>query len=336
LDPLYGNKKLFTPSYITLYKTGGLKKRIDCAESILSYCTSCPRECRVNRVKGQLGFCKSNELPIISSYTLHHGEEPVLSGINGAGNIFFGNCNLRCIYCQNFEISQNWYREAEHQVTIEKLAEIMIDLQNRGAHNIGLVSPTHFSIQILKSIYIAVEKGLKLPIVYNSNGYDSVQILKLFGGVIDIYLPDIKYGCNENGKTYSLAENYFDVTKEAVKEMLRQVGDKLLVENNLVKRGMIIRHLILPNRLSESENVFKFIAHELHNNISVSLMSQYYPANKAFNEVLLNRTITHSEYYRAIQMFEKYGLKNGWTQEIDSNNHYQPQFKNNRIDPFGF
>ncbi len=211
----------FIPSYIGLLHNGELYKRAEKAYANLVSCTSCPRDCEVNRINGEYGICTSGHLPIVSSYTPHFGEEPVLSGTKGAGNIFFGNCNLKCIYCQNFEISQNPKTEKHKEVTHDRLAEIMIELQNKGCHNIGLVSPTHFSATILKSIYLAAQKGLNLPIIYNTNGYDSVEMLKLYDGVVDIYLPDFKYGNSEYAKTYSLVDNYFEKTKEAIKEMFQ-------------------------------------------------------------------------------------------------------------------
>jgi len=273
-------------------------------------------------------------MPIISSYTLHFGEEPVISGTRGAGNIFFGNCNLSCIFCQNYEISQGYNNEEEYAVTPERLAEIMLQLQDKGAHNIGLVSPTHFAVPILKAIYIAAQKGLTLPIIYNTNGYDTVETLKLFDGVIDIYLPDCKYGSDINGKNYSNAEEYFAYSKEAIKEMYRQVGDNLVYKDNVIVRGLIIRHLVLPNGLSESENVFKFIAEELSNRVYISLMSQYYPANRASSEILLNRKLRETEYMRAVELLEKYNLCKGWIQEMESSDYYKPEFINKRHNPF--
>lgn len=324
----------FTPSYIKLLENGELQKRADEAYSNLISCTSCPRDCKVNRIAGELGICTSGSLPIVSSYTPHFGEEPVLSGTRGAGNIFFGNCNLKCIYCQNFEISQNYKTEILHQVSNERLAEIMIELQKKDCHNIGLVSPTHFSATILKSIYLAAQKGLKLPIVYNTNGYDSVEMLKLYDGVIDIYLPDFKYGNSEYAKRYSLVDNYFERTKEAIKEMFRQVGDELVYDGDVVVRGLIIRHLVLPNDLSDSEKVFKFIAEELSPNVHISLMSQYYPSNKAYKDILIDRAIRNSEYEKALELLDKYGLHNGWVQEMESSDNYRPSFNEDRTNPF--
>ncbi len=323
----------FTPSYKKI-SSKDFDKRIEIADNILKNCTSCPRNCLVDRTKGELGTCRSGDKPIVSSYTLHFGEEPVLSGTNGAGNIFFGNCNLRCVYCQNFVISQNPKVEKQNEITCEKLADIMLELQNRGSHNIGLVSPTHFAVPILKSIKIASEKGLNLPIIYNTNAYDSVDMLKLYRDVVDIYLPDFKYGNNDSGRVYSKVIDYFDKAKLAIKEMYNQVGSELVYENGVVVRGLIIRHLILPNDLSETEKVFKFISEELDKKVHISLMAQYYPTNRSNKHILLNRTIRPNEYIRAAELLDKYELENGWIQELESNEFYRPSFEINREDPF--
>lgn len=323
----------FTPSYKKISEKE-FSERIEIADKILQSCTSCPRNCFVNRTKGELGTCQSGANPIVSSYTLHFGEEPVLSGTNGAGNIFFGNCNLRCVYCQNFVISQNPKVERSNEVSVERLAEIMIELQKQGSHNIGLVSPTHFAVPILKSIYIASQLGLNIPIIYNTNGYDSVEVLKLYKDVIDIYLPDFKYGSNENGRVYSKTGDYFDKARLAIKEMYNQVGGELVYENGLIVRGLIIRHLILPNDISETEEVFKFIAEELDKKVHISLMTQYFPTNRAEKHILINRTIRYTEFMRAVELLDKYGLENGWIQELESSEYYRPSFEINRHDPF--
>ena len=324
----------FIPSYIELLHNGELYKRAEKAYASLASCTSCPRDCNVDRINDEYGICTSGHLPIVSSYTPHFGEEPVLSGTNGAGNIFFGNCNLKCIYCQNFEISQNPKIEKEKEVSHSRLAEIMIELQSKSCHNIGLVSPTHFSATILKSIYLAAQQGLKLPIIYNTNGYDSVEMLKLYDDVVDIYLPDFKYGNSEYAKTYSLVDNYFEKIKEAIKEMYRQVGTELVYDGDVVVRGLIIRHLILPNDLSDTEKVFKFIAEELSPKVHISLMSQYYPTNKAYKDILIDRALRNSEYNKALQLLDKYGLHNGWIQEMESAHNYKPHFNEDRLNPF--
>ncbi|HMU41866.1 MAG TPA: radical SAM protein [Ignavibacteriaceae bacterium] len=323
----------FVPAYSKLISSSEFENRISAADAILKNCTSCPRNCYVDRTNGELGTCQSGDQPIVSSYTPHFGEEPVLSGTKGAGNIFFGNCNLRCDYCQNFVISQNPNAESKNQISVQRLAEIMIELQNKSCHNIGLVSPTHFAVPILKAIYLAVKQGLNLPIIYNTNGYDSVEVLKLYKDVVDIYLPDFKYGTDENGRRYSKAPDYFEKTKTAIAEMYNQVGSELIYKDGVAVRGLIIRHLVLPNGLAESEKVFKFIS-SLDSKIHVSLMSQYFPVNRASKNILLSRSISQTEYYRAVELLNKYGLENGWMQEIESNDFYRPFFDEDRIDPF--
>lgn len=322
----------FPPSYKKISEEEFAKRLIQ-AEEILKSCTSCPRNCLVDRASRELGTCQSGDQPIVSSFTPHFGEEPVLSGTRGTGNIFFGNCNLRCDYCQNFVISQNPNVELKNEVSTERLSDIMIELQNLNCHNIGLVSPTHFAVPILKSIKLASDKGLNSPIIYNTNGYDSVEVLKLYNDVIDIYLPDFKYGNNDYGRRYSKAPDYFDKAKLAIKEMYEQVGSELVYENEVVVRGLIIRHLVLPNDLAESEEVFKFIA-ELDPKIHISLMAQYYPTNRAEKNILLKRTIRHSEFDRVAELLHKYGLQNGWIQEMESHDFYRPNFDLDREDPF--
>jgi len=324
----------FIPSYKSISEEDFADQLLE-ADEILKNCTSCPRNCFVDRASGELGTCQSGDKPIVSSYTPHFGEEPVLSGTNGAGNIFFGNCNLSCDYCQNSVISQNPKAETRNEISVERLSEIMLELQDRSCHNIGLVSPTHFAVPILKSIKLASDKGLNLPIIYNSNGYDSVEMLKLYKGVIDIYLPDLKYGNNDNGRRYSKAPDYFDKAKLAITEMYDQVGAELVYENDVVARGLIIRHLVLPNDLSEKEEVLRFISKELDPKIHISVMAQYYPTNRASRNILLNRKITQSEYARVIDLLDKYGLENGWVQELESNDFYRPNFDSDREDPFG-
>jgi len=323
------------PSYIDLYHSGELRKRGEMANGMLYRCRVCPHECRMNRFETKSGKCFSGALPIVSSYTAHLGEEPVISGRMGAGNIFFGNCNLKCLFCQNHEISQNPKVECKNEVTLERLAGIMIELQNKGCHNIGLVSPSHFVPQIIAALQIAVEQGLKIPLVYNSNGYDSVESLKLLEGIIDIYLPDFKYGNSEAGLKYSKAPDYFIHAKNAISEMYRQIGDVFITDNEgVLQRGIIIRHLVLPNGLAESEGILRFISSELSNKIYISLMSQYYPAHKAGDEILLSRKVSVNEYERVKMLLEKYGLGNGWVQEPESSEFYRPSFKSSPDNPF--
>ncbi len=321
-------------NYKELFYSGELNKRAKLSLELLASCNICPNNCKINRIEGKIGKCFSKFLPIVSSYTVHYGEEPLLVGDSGVGNIFFGNCNLKCKYCQNFEISQNYKNEIRNEVSLERLAEIMIELQDRGVNAIGFVSPTHFVPQILKSLEIAIPMGLNLPLIYNSNGYDSVEILKLLDGVIDIYLPDLKYGNNAYAKELSGINNYFDNAKLAIKEMYRQKGSKIIIENGKIKSGLIIRHLVLPNELSETEEVLRFLAYDVDKDITISLMSQYHPIFKANEYPLISRKLRISEYERAVNLLEKFGLTNGWIQELESSDYYLPNFNANRGNPF--
>lgn len=325
---------MYVPSYVYLYETGELAKRVELLDSMLESCSICPLVCRVNRKAGEMARCYSRYLPIVSSYTPHFGEEPPLSGTKGAGNIFFGNCNLRCVYCQNYQISQNYKEEIKNEITFDRLADIMLELQNRGCHNVGLVSPTHFVPQIVRAIYIAVGRGLNLPIVYNTNAYDSVEVLKLLDGVVDIYLPDLKYSDEVFGYRYSKIKSYPQFAKASLKEMHRQVGSKLVFgDDGLLKRGLIIRHLVLPNDIAGSEETLKWIADELGNDVTLSIMSQYYPTNKAGAITLLSRQIRESEYEKVLNLVEKFGFENGWIQDYESHGHYRPDFSD-RVEPF--
>lgn len=324
----------FEPSCIKLYESGELQRRIDILDEMLASCDICPLDCKVNRKEGEIARCYSRYLPIVSSYCPHFGEEPLLVGTNGAGNIFFGNCNLRCVYCQNYQISQNYKVELKNEISFERLAEIMMELQGKGCHNIGLVSPTHFVPQIVRAIGIAVEKGLHLPIIYNTNAYDSVDVLRLLDGIVDIYLPDLKYAEEADGYSYSKVKEYPKFARLALKEMHRQVGSELLIDDDgLLKRGLLIRHLVLPNDLAGSRETLKWIAEELGNQVALSLMSQYYPTNKAESIPLLNRHIRESEYDKVLQLLDKFGFENGWMQNFESKDYYKPDFTD-RVEPF--
>lgn len=329
---------MFTPSYIKLYRSGELSLRAKKLEAMLADCNICPKDCKVNRINNEIAACYSGYNPVVSSYCVHYGEEPVLVGSkelnneNGVGNIFFGNCNLRCVYCQNHEISQNHKTEIINEVTIERLAEIMLELQLKNVNAIGFVSPTHFVPQIILALDIAVQKGLCIPLVYNTNSYDSAEILNLLDGIIDIWLPDLKYSEDEYGYKYSKIKNYVQHSRNAIKEMYRQVGSKLVKENNLIKRGLIIRHLILPNDIAGSYDTLKFIS-DLDRNISLSLMSQYYPVHKALTSDLLSRNIREREYVRVIDYLDEFRLENGFIQEFESENYYRPDFED-RKEPF--
>jgi putative pyruvate formate lyase activating enzyme len=325
---------MFQPSYLKLYELGELKERVEKLEAMLASCNICPRDCQVNRLNNEIAACYSGYKPIVSSYVPHFGEEPKLVGTHGVGNIFFGNCNLRCVYCQNYQISQNWKVERKNEITLERLAEMMTELQAKGCHEIGFVSPTHFVPQIVKAVYLAIPMGLHLPLIYNTNAYDSVEVLKLLDGIIDIYLPDLKYSEDEMGWEYSKIKEYVKYARAVLKEMYRQVGSELIIgEDGLVKRGLIIRHLVLPNDIAGSKESFKFIRNELSKDVTLSVMSQYYPTHKAKNLPLLDRKIRESEYDKVLYLLEKFELGEGWAQEFESANYYCPDF-DNRDTPF--
>ncbi len=292
-----------------------LQNRIEAAYQLLESCRVCPRECGVNRLKNdKLGFCRSGLNPIISSVSPHHGEEPPLSGTKGSGTVFFANCNLKCVYCQNYPISQMG-NGAER--TPGELACQMLWLQEQGCHNLNLVTPTHFMPQILKALGIAKERGFSLPVVYNTSGYESLEALQLLDGIVDIYLPDMRYSDKAAALKYSIAPGYPEINRAAIREMFRQVGNLVLDENGLAQRGLIIRHLVLPGGLSGTESVMKFLAEEISKDVYISLMSQYFPAYKATENKDINRRISEQEYDEAYDIKMKYGLKNGWVQEHD-------------------
>jgi len=274
-------------------------------------CTLCPRECKVNRIKGEIGFCKSDWRLKIASYNLHFGEEPPISGTKGSGTIFFSNCSLHCKYCQNYSISQIGVGE---YYTVRELAQMMLKLQKRGAHNINLVTPNHFIPQIIKAIYIAKGKELHIPIVYNTSGYDSVKTLKLISGIVDIYLVDMRYSDSRFSEKYSGAKDYVKVNTQALIEMHNQVGD-LVLEDDIARRGIIVRHLVLPENVSGTEGVLKFINEKISRKTYISLMDQYFPCYKVLDDPILSRRITPEEYEKAKQLMEKYDFHRGWVQE---------------------
>src|SRR3954452_10081764 len=252
------------PRYLKLLEANELHGRVERLESLLAACTVCPKDCGNDRLQDEIAACYSGRLPIVSSYTTHFGEEPCLSGTNGAGNIFFGNCNLRCVYCQNYQISQTWKEQRKNEVTHERLAEMMLELQDRGCHNIGFVSPTHFAPQMARAVLIAAQNGLRLPIVYNTNAYDSVEVLRLLDGIVDIYLPDLKYADSDTGFQYSKVRDYAVYSRAAIKEMHRQMGDSLQFgEDALLNRGMMLRLLVLPNDISGIDDNLRWMRHEL-------------------------------------------------------------------------
>jgi len=320
------------PKYLKFLEKNELECRVEQLESMLGACTICPKDCGNDRLNDEIAACYSGRLPIVSSYTAHFGEEPCLSGTHGAGNIFFGNCNLRCVYCQNYQISQTWKEQKKNEVTHERLAEMMLELQGRGCHNIGFVSPTHFVPQMARAILIAAEKGLRLPIVYNTNAYDSVEVLKLLDGIVDIYLPDLKYADNDAGFQYSKVRDYAIHARAAIKEMHRQTGDELVFdENGLLQHGLLIRLLVLPNDIAEIEKNLRWIRDELSPKTAISLMAQYYATNKAATDeryILLSRRISEGEWFEAVSLLDDLGMEEGFMQEYESASHYyRPDFE---------
>jgi len=309
-----------------------LRERVEQLEAMLGACNICPKDCGNDRLNDEIAACYSGRLPIVSSYTAHFGEEPCLSGTKSAGNIFFGNCNLRCVYCQNYQISQTWKEQKRNEVTHERLAEMMLELQDRRCHNIGFVSPTHFVPQMARAILIAAEKGLRLPIVYNTNAYDSVEVLKLLDGIVDIYLPDLKYANSDAGFQYSKVRDYATHARAAIKEMHRQVGGELVFDaNGLLQKGLLIRLLVLPNDIAEIEKNLRWIHDELSPKTAISLMAQYYATNKTATDdryILLSRRISEGEWFEAVSLLGDLGMEEGFTQEYESASHYyRPDFK---------
>lgn len=301
-----------SPSYLKLHTSAELEKRAKACYMLLESCVICPRKCRVNRLKNERGFCRVGKLAKVFNYQPHHGEEPPISGTNGSGTIFFSSCNMHCVYCQNYTFSQ---QDQGKEVGEEELAQMMLTLQAKGCHNINLVTPTHQMPQILIALKIAADSGLKIPIVYNSSGYELSEVIKLLEGVVDIYLADLRYGDEPAGAKYSKAKDYPKYSQEALKEMQRQVGVAEIGADGMIKKGLIIRHLVLPNGLSGTEKIMRFISKELSPETYISLMSQFLPTYKAAEFKELNRRLTFKEYQEAKEIMEKYRLSNGWIQE---------------------
>jgi len=292
---------------------------------MLEKCTICPHKCGIDRTK-QKGRCKSTDKVKIALYSTHNFEEPCISGENGSGTIFFSNCNMNCVYCQNYEISQ---QENGKEISIEELANIMIKQQEKGVENINLVTPTSYAVQIIEAITIAKNKGLKIPIVYNTNGYENVETLKLLKGYIDIYLPDLKYYYNELGEKYSNVKNYFEVATQAIKEMYRQVGKPELNEKGVMKKGLMIRHLVLPNNIENSKKILSWIKENIDNDVYVSVMAQYFPTYKAKNVDELGRKLTKQEYEEIENYLYDLDLENGYIQELgEHEEEYVPKWEN--------
>jgi len=302
---------MMLPGYLKISREE-LARRAAKAWEMLRSCDLCPNDCGVNRLEGQVGLCGAGAAPRVASHNLHLGEEPPISGTRGSGTIFFSHCTLKCSYCQNWPISQNGNGE---DTDIPGLAGMMLELKRRGAHNVNFVTPTHYMPHILGALVLAVEDGFDLPIVYNTSGYEAATALRLLDGIVDVYLPDMRYACDSVAKRYSRAKMYSSFNRAAVKEMFRQVGTLVTDEEGNAVRGLIIRHLVLPGGLSGTDEVLRFVSDELNSDVHVSLMDQYFPAYMADTVPELARKITYQEYETAMGLLDAYGLHEGWLQE---------------------
>jgi putative pyruvate formate lyase activating enzyme len=299
-------------SYSDLFQSGELHERVRAAYARLRSCDLCPHQCRVDRISGETGFCRAGLKPKIASASLHWGEEPPISGTRGSGTIFFSWCTLRCRFCQNYPISQLGNGE---ELSTSGLADKMLKLQRLGAHNINLVTPGHYLPQILAALWLAIPRGFRLPLVWNSNGYETLAALALLEGIVDIYLPDMKYSAEEPAVRFSSAPGYRDINRAAVREMYRQVGQLSLDDEGIARRGLIIRHLVLPERAAGSRATLQWIAETLGTETHVALMNQYFPAYEAEKTPGLQRKISDGEYAEAVAALDESGLENGWVQE---------------------
>ena len=293
----------------------------------LTKCEICPLKCKIDRTKNKIGRCKSTDKIKIALYSKHNFEEPCISGKKGSGTVFFSNCNMNCIYCQNYEISQLGKGK---EISIQELADIFIELQNSGVENINLVTPTSYVLQIIEAIKISKKNGLKIPIIYNTNGYERVETLKLLKGYIDIYLPDLKYYDNKLGKKYSNIDNYFDIATKAIKEMYNQVGIPYFDNCGMLKKGIMIRHLILPNNIENSKNVLKWIKDNTDERVYINIMAQYFPTYKAKENKELNRKLNQEEYEEIENYVYGLGIENGYMQDLgEHEEEYVPKWNYN-------
>lgn len=290
----------------------------------LESCEACPFKCKVNRLNGQIGKCKCNDKVKIDLYSLHYFEEPCISGKEGSGTVFFSNCNLNCIYCQNYQISQEG---KGYEITTEELANIFLKQQANGANNINLVTPTMYVYQIIEAIKIAKSKGLELPIIYNTNGYENVETIRELKGYVDIYLPDLKYYSDELAIKYSKAPNYFNIATKAILEMINQVGVPEFDSNGIMKKGVIIRHLVLPGHIQNSKHILKWLKENVDKKAYVSVMAQYFPTYKAKDDIYINRKLSNKEYREIENYLYTLDIENGYIQELGKHEEeYVPNF----------
>jgi len=289
-----------------------IKRSVAFFSNSLKNCRICPRRCGVDRARGQTGYCRAGLKIRVYSHSAHHGEEPALSGTRGSGTIFFSHCNMKCAYCQNYYFSQ---LDQGEDISVERLAEMMLELEKKGCHNINLVGPTHYAPQIISALEIAAAKGLSIPIVYNTSGYELVDTIRAIDGVIDIYLPDMRYADDDKAKIYSDAPGYVECNRQAILEMQRQVGDLVMDEDGIARKGLLIRLLVMPEGISGTEDSLRFVSDKVSKDAHLSIMSQYYPTFKAYNFKELSRLISVGEYNKVVDEVKLLGLNKGWVQE---------------------
>jgi putative pyruvate formate lyase activating enzyme len=295
-----------TPGYLALHAAGELVKRAEAAEILLADCRLCPRQCGVNRLENEKGVCRTGRHAVVASYAAHFGEENPLVGSGGSGTIFFTNCNLLCLFCQNYEISH--LGEGE-EATAGQLAAMMMSLQRQGCHNINFVTPSHVVPQILAALPMAIDAGLAIPLIYNSSGYDSIAVLRMLRGVIDIYMPDFKFWEGRSAKRFAKAVDYPAVAREAIREMHNQVGDLVITEEGIAVRGLLVRHLVMPDALAEAGEIFSFLAKEISPDTYVNVMDQYRPCGMAYKRPPLDRPLSAAEYREALLLAGNAGLR---------------------------
>ena len=293
------------PSYLKLFREGGLSGRIKQAMALMESCSLCPRECGINRLDGELGYCETGQKAIVSSYNAHFGEESPLVGQYGSGTIFMGSCNLLCCFCQNYEIS---HLKEGVEVEPAQMAAMMIHLAERGCHNINFVTPTHVVPQLLEALALAAEQGLGIPLVYNSSGYDKKETLEILDGIVDIYMPDFKFWDGKWAERYCRAPDYPERAREALKEMHRQVGDLIIDDQGVAVRGLLVRHLVMPGGVAGSRKVFEFIAEEVSPDTYVNVMDQYRPCGDAHRDEVINRRLSFQEFRDATEAARRIGL----------------------------
>ena len=298
-----------SPAYLERLSLPDLRQRAVELREMLRECTVCPRECGAARTEGGVGVCRSTDEVFVSQIGAHYGEEPPLVGWGGSGTIFFTRCNRWCLFCQNYDIS---HLDIGRPISAPDLADAMLSLERRGCHNINLVTPTHFSPQIIESLVIAVERGLQVPLVYNCSGYESVTTLRLLDGIVDIYMPDLKYSSNEHARRYSGIKDYWDMAQPAIREMHRQVGDLILDRRGVAQRGLLVRHLVLPNGLAGSRAILDFVAREISSDTYINIMDQYHPEFKAAKHRELDRGISTREFNEVVEYARQIGLHRGF------------------------